>query len=198
MKNASSENEVCRPQTITDDYLEQQKALHLNPNYGVASKVFAPLVAMILQSNMISEISDYGAGKKNLLLALEQLGVDIKSYYPYDPVFPEYGSPQPAPLVCCIDVLEHVEPCCLEAVLQELQTIITDYGFITIHQGPAAKILPDGRNAHLIQASSSWWLEKIVRYFEVIHLEQHNLMGPGLWMIVSPRLLNRPGLASPD
>jgi len=31
--------------TISADYLEQQKILHQNPKYGVASLSFAPIVA---------------------------------------------------------------------------------------------------------------------------------------------------------
>ena len=54
--------------------------------------------------------------------------------------------------------------------------------------GPAAKILADGRNAHLIQKPSSWWLPKIVKYFEIHQLMNHNIMGNGIWMIVRPKI----------
>ena len=53
--------------------------------------------------------------------------------------------------------------------------------------GPAGKTLSDGRNAHLIQKPSSWWLEKIVRYFDVIKLDEHQMMGYGFWMFLKPR-----------
>lgn len=103
----------------------------------------------------LTSISDYGAGKKNLLRGLQDLGVHPSEYFPYDPVFPEYGDPKPADLACCIDVLEHVEPRQLDNVLGELASITTSYGFFTIHTGPAVKTLADGRNAHLIQQPSS-------------------------------------------
>ena len=119
----------------------------------------------ILRQHNISQLSDYGAGKQNLRKALEQRGVELSAYHPFDPAFPHYGEPQPAPLVCCIDVLEHVEPSCLEAVLHELERIVVHLGFFTIHTGPAGKTLPDGRNAHLIQAPSSWWLPKLAEHF---------------------------------
>ena len=35
--------------TITVDYLEQQRKLHKNPNYGVASLNFAPIVADVMR-----------------------------------------------------------------------------------------------------------------------------------------------------
>jgi hypothetical protein len=53
--------------------------------------------------------------------------------------------------------------------------------------GPAGKTLPDGRNAHLIQKPSSWWLPKLSAHFDVLHLETHDMMGRGFWVIVEPK-----------
>ena len=94
--------------TISDEYRAQQVELHMNPAYGVASIAFAPIVAKLIVDNGIKSLSDYGAGKKNLQRALEPAGISI-DYRPYDPAFPEYGPPVEADMVCCIDVLEHVE-----------------------------------------------------------------------------------------
>ncbi len=112
-------------------------------------------------------ISDYGAGKCVLKHELNRLGWSDFQYYPYDPVFPEYGEPQPADLVCCIDVLEHVEPEYLESVLEDLQRIIVGVGLFTIHTGPAIKYLPNGQNAHLIQKPAKWWVPKLRNYFMI-------------------------------
>jgi hypothetical protein len=171
-------------QTISNDYLKLQQELHQNPNYGVASLSFVPIVADLIRQINAQSVSDYGAGKKRLLEGLIKAGVTPKEYLPYDPVFPEYGSPQKADLVCCIDVLEHVEPESLEAVLKELASITIGLGFFSIHMGPAAKVLSDGRNAHLIQQPSSWWLPRICQYFDVLHLASHEMMGKGIWIVV--------------
>jgi hypothetical protein len=96
--------------TITPEYLDLQKLLHLNPNYGVASLSFAPIVTAIIKKANIKTLSDYGAGKKNLLIGINNNGVTDIEYFPYDPAFPEYGGPVASQLVCCIDVLEHIEP----------------------------------------------------------------------------------------
>ena len=85
--------------TITEEYRKLQQELHQNPNYGIASLTFAPLVADLIQKAHIKSLSDYGAGKQNLLVGLKKQGVEISAYYPYDPAFPEYGSPAPADLV---------------------------------------------------------------------------------------------------
>ena len=105
-------------QTITEEYRTLQKKLHENPNYGVASLHFAPIVADIIKDLNVESLSDYGAGKKNLLKGLVDLGINLKVYLPYDPAFPEYGEPKSADLVCCIDVLEHIEPDLIDNVLQ--------------------------------------------------------------------------------
>ena len=167
-----------------------QQELHQSPNYGVASLSFAPLVADLIRKSKAQSVTDYGAGKKRLLEGLTAAGAVPERYLPYDPVFPEYGPPQKADLVCCIDVLEHVEPEHLDAVLSELASITIGLGFFSIHLGPAGKTLSDGRNEHLIQQPSSWWLLKICRYFNVIHLASHQTMGSGIWLIV--RRIDKP------
>jgi hypothetical protein len=175
------------PDTISYKYLEQQRELHKNPNYGVASLSFAPIVADVIKQTGCESVSDYGAGKKRLLEGLRREGIEPSPYFAYDPVFPEYGEPKPADLVCCIDVLEHIEPELIDNVIADLSKITTNLGFFSIHMGPAAKTLSDGRNAHLIQKTGSWWLKKLTDYFEIIHLQGHQLLGSGIWLVVKRR-----------
>ena len=170
--------------TISEDYLKLQKELHLNPDYGIASLEFAPLVAQLAKQANIQSISDYGAGKKRLLEGLVNNGFHPKHYYPFDPAFPEYGEPKSADLVCCIDVLEHIEITKLDLVLDELASITTGLGFFSVHMGPAGKILSDGRNAHLIQKPTSWWLPKLCQHFNILELQQHQVFGTGFWCVV--------------
>lgn len=172
---------------ISAEYLEQQRELHENPNYGVASLSFAPIVADLIKQIGAISVSDYGAGKKNLLVGLNSCGISDIKYLPYDPVFPDYGPPAVADLVCCIDVLEHIEPNLIDNVISELAKITVSFGFFSIHMGPAGKTLSDGRNAHLIQKPTSWWLPKISAYFDVLHLQSHQLMGDGVWLVVKPK-----------
>ena len=168
---------------ITEDYRRQQQQLHLNPHYGVASISFAPLVKQILERLKAESLSDYGAGKQNLRLTLEKSGVSL-DYRPYDPAFPEYGDARPGDLVCCIDVLEHIEPELLDNVLDDLARITVKHGFFSIHTGAAIKVLSDGRNAHLIQKPSSWWLPKLCERFEIVQLQG---APGGFWILVTPR-----------
>ena len=174
---------MVKPSTISDGYLAMQQELHKNPNYGVASLGFAPVVLGLMQQTGVRSLSDYGAGKCNLHKALQERGFKDYEYFPYDPVFPEYGPPKPAELVCCIDVLEHIEPDYLDTVLDDLQSITRKFGFFSVHTGPAAKVLADGRNAHIIQRPTSWWLPKLCERFEIVHLQR----APGaFWVVVEP------------
>jgi hypothetical protein len=69
-------------------------------------------------------------------------------------------------------------------VIADLATITTRLGFFSVATGPAKKSLSDGRNAHLIQKPSSWWLPRLCTFFEVAQLgrEAH-----GFWVIVEPK-----------
>ena len=165
--------------TISESYRKTQQDMHLNPNYGVMSVHYAPLVKDIIIKSSAKSVSDYGAGKKRLNETLLSLGVNT-DYRPYDPAFPEYGNPLPADLVCCIDVLEHIEHEYVDNVIFELAQITKNIGFFTIHTGAAVKTLPDGRNAHITQKPSSWWLKKLVLYFEILQLQS---VENGFWVI---------------
>lgn len=168
---------------ISEGYLAQQRELHANPDYGVSSVVYAPIVKEIAGYFQVRSIADYGAGKRRLVQELQRMGSAPAEYFPYDPAFPEYGEPRPADLVCCIDVLEHIEPDYLDTVLLDLKAITRRVGFLTVHTGPAMKVLPDGRNAHLIQRPSSWWLPRLCRHFEIIQLATSE---GGFWVVVTP------------
>ena len=148
---------------ITPDYLKQQQQLHVErDDYGVASVSFASIVTRIIDQTHSRTVLDYGAGKGRLAQAITpKLAVEVTMY---DPAIPELADPAEGQfdLVCCIDVLEHIEPECLENVLDALQGHTGFYTFLSVHTGPAKKTLPDGRNAHLIQERPEWWLRKFL------------------------------------
>jgi hypothetical protein len=128
----------------------------------------------------ISHLLDYGCGKGRLF---KNLKADHKmTLQAYDPGVSEYSSPPvSAEMVACIDVLEHIEPECLDEVLDDLERLTEVVGLFTVHCGPAVKVLPDGRNAHLIQQPPEWWLPKIMDRWE---LQSFNRDDHGFWVIV--------------
>lgn len=160
---------------ISEDYRQEQAKLHENPNYGVASVEFAPLVTHLINTLQISEMLDYGAGKGRLGQSIQPDRKLIIDHY--DPAIPDWSeTPQPRQFVTCIDVLEHIEPENLDSVLDDLKRVTLSYGFFSIHTGPAVKVLSDGRNAHLIQEDYTWWLPKLWSRFW-IHQMVHTPSG---------------------
>ena len=155
---------------ITEEYRQLNQKLHEDPHYGTSARAWSTRVKDLCQAYRTHEVLDYGCGKRYLE---RDLGWDITNY---DPAIPGLDqSPEPHDIVACIDVLEHIEPRCLEDVLADLQRVIKKAGFFLIANRPAKKVLPDGRNAHLIQKGPDWWLPLIMSrwylsmYHEVMH-----------------------------
>jgi hypothetical protein len=170
---------------ISEAYRAQQRALHDNPGYGVASLHYAPLVARAMDSVGADELLDYGAGKGRLGPALTDLLKRPLRIRHYDPAIPEWAAaPEPCRFVACVDVLEHIEPERIGKVLDDLQRVTASIGVFTVHTGPAIKVLADGRNAHLIQQPLEWWLPQLKARFDVLAV---NPMEQGFWIVVARR-----------
>jgi hypothetical protein len=170
-----------RPELISSEYRDQNRILHeTNLAYGVGAGRHAPAVLRIIEKTGVKSVLDYGCGKGYLQRALPF------PIWEYDPAVPgKEEPPRPADLVCCFDVLEHVEPDKLLYVLDDLRRVITKMGYLTIHTGPAQKKLPDGRNTHLIQKPIGWWKDKLEAFFVVAKIFQ---FGPELHIIVGPKM----------
>lgn len=148
---------------LTESYKEQNKKLHeSNEHYGTSGKMYADVVNQLATSVKSKDILDYGCGKKTLET---ELGYKIKNY---DPCIEGLDNkPRPALIVVCTDVLEHIEPECLDAVLKDLHRVTKKWGVFVVSIAPARKFLDDGRNAHLIQKSQDWWEGKLDMYFTI-------------------------------
>lgn len=152
----------------------------MDPDYGREGVMYAPLVSQIINRLKVVELLDYGCGKAGLMGALK-VAHELKIQC-YDPAIPGFaGDPVPMQMVTCIDVLAHVEPAYLDAVLDDLVRVTQLVGFFTIRTEPSEKALPDGRNAHLIQRDMAWWLDRIMTRFDVQTLQ---VMGESFYVIV--------------
>jgi hypothetical protein len=148
---------------ITDEYRELNKELHrTNEFYGMSGKRHTQAIVNMAAGIGSQDVLDYGCGKstlaKNLPFAIKQ----------YDPAVTKYAElPEPADIVVCTDVLEHIEPECLDDVLTDLARLAKKGVYLTAATKPAQKKLSDGRNAHLIVEPGQWWLEKLMKYFTI-------------------------------
>jgi hypothetical protein len=147
---------------ITPDYIAQNRLLHETGSYGMSGGRWAQPVLALCEQLATRDILDYGCGQRTLE---SYLGFAIHNY---DPCIPGLDAPPAAAdIVVCTDVLEHVEPECLDEVLDDLQRVTRVAGLFLVATRPAERVLADGRNAHLIQEPKSWWLPRLERRFRV-------------------------------
>lgn len=146
-------------QLITPSYVEEQHKLHLDPKYGSGSHRHAYLVAGIARLEHCQTILDYGCGKGTLGNVLRNAGVELKEYDPGVPA--KSKRPEPADLVTCLDVMEHIEPPCFDAVMDDLAALSKKRLFVDIAtKYTKFRWLSDGRNSHLIVKEDDWWKEQ--------------------------------------
>jgi len=144
---------------ISPEYRTINRKLHKKKAiYGAAGgKRWHKAVKEIAEKNKANTILDYGCGKGSLCKRLPDY--DCRNY---DPAIERLSAtPEPADLVVCTDVLEHVEPGCLDNVLADIYRCTDHIAFLVISNQTAKKNLSDGRNAHLIVESGAWWVNKI-------------------------------------
>ena len=143
---------------ITPEYLALQKQLHAtNEHYGTSGAKYADIVRPMCKWGRLP-VLDYGCGKQTLA---KSLGPAYRVTN-YDPCIDGMDTPpEPHPVVTCTDVLEHIEPHLVDDVLANLRRLTLNAALLVINTGPAKKTLADGRNAHICQQPSEWWLERI-------------------------------------
>src|SRR5437899_636723 len=148
---------------ITPEYEVLQKQLHATrPDYGMSGHRFAEPILDYAKKLNTRDILDYGCGKASLQ---KSIPFPIQNY---DPCMEEYSRrPDPATIVVCTDMLEHVEIDCLPDVLADLAALTKQLLFLNVACRPAKKFLADGRNAHLIQQNPNWWLTWLIPRFQL-------------------------------
>lgn len=148
-----------RAQLISEGYLKLQEKFHKeSPDYGISGQNYAEFVQAIAASLGIETLLDYGAGKGTLREKLPMFRV-----HEYDPAIPEKSEePKPHDFVVCTDVMEHIEPDKVDAVLDHIKSLARKVVFFQIATRPARKTMPDGRNAHINVRPKEYWLEKLM------------------------------------
>lgn len=155
-------------QLISDEYRSLNAELHkVNRFYGASSVRHVGDVTDLKNKYMPIDILDYGCGKsalaRNVLYKIKQ----------YDPAITKYKlTPSPADMVICTDVFEHIEPECIDGVLDHIKELTVKFGFFTVCTVPAKKVLSDGRNAHLLIRNKEWWIDKINDRFEIQEIKE--------------------------
>lgn len=153
---------------ISEAYRKQNEELHRRADtFGVAGDRRAPIVAKLVERLAADSVLDYGCGKGGLRRAL---GPIVRNY---DPAVPEYSAlPDPADVVVCADVMEHVEDGCIDAVLAHIKGLSRKAAYFLVACRPSSQILPDGRNAHISLHDQDWWIDRIGQHFRLASVEK--------------------------
>lgn len=148
---------------ISAAYLETQRKLHATPRgYGARGGKWAETVLAVVADLGASSVLDYGCGQGSLgreLRARKPAHVRVDEYDPA--ISGKDRLPSFADVVVCTDVLEHIEPDRLDAVLDHLKSLARIAVFLVVNLRVASKTLCDGRNAHLIVQPAEWWRERV-------------------------------------
>lgn len=146
---------------ISDSLKKAYIDIHQNTPFGKRAKI-PPYLKEFIEEKKPNSILDFGCGKGNLIKVLTESYPNIKTFG-YDPANPEFDIPLRAvDMMISTDVLEHVEPDNINNVISILHTN-SPLQYHLISCAPAKLILPDGRNAHLIQESPEWWKDKFLQ-----------------------------------
>lgn len=123
-------------------------------------------------------VLDYGAGNGSLRKALKNC-----TLFEYDPGVPGKDAlPNPADIVVCIDVAEHIEPDKLQVVLSHIFSLTKVMAYFVIATRPAEKRLPDDRNAHLIIDNAPWWRKQLLQFPWYIKMSNVDDSEYSLWL----------------
>ncbi len=143
--------------TISEAYAREQVRLHaVDPTFGAEGYNWAYLISGIAHLEGCCSILDYGCGKGSLAHALLPSGFLVSQY---DPGVPgKDGRPEPADLAVCLDVMEHIEPDCLDAVFADLTRVSRKLLFVVVSTKLSKRIMADGRDTHISLHDDAWWV----------------------------------------
>lgn len=168
---------------VSDEYRKQLEEMHQRVDsrgstWGAsACRKIYDLLPWILRDGEPATLLDYGSADGKFQYQARRRGLlPNTEIIEYDPGIPEKANNNiPCEMVICIDVLEHIEPDLLDAVLLDLARCTEQTAILDIATTKARQILPDGRNAHLIIERPKWWRYKLENYFDIL---DHNICGP--------------------
>ena len=156
---------------ISEEYCKLNEKLHKAPRgFGGDGHKWVDQVMFLIQRFGIETMLDYGCGQSTLWKMLRKRYPTIRNlvwYSEYDPCIKKKSKvpDRMCDLVVCTDVLEHIEPECLGNVIEHIKSLANRVVFLNINTQLANKVLPDGRNAHLIVQPKEWWREKLGHIF---------------------------------
>jgi len=166
-------------QLISPEYAALNRQLHQErEDYG-ATDSNGPQVVEFCKRSGFRTVLDYGCGKGGLKRSIEQLDPSL-TVFEFDPAIAGKTElpADPVDLIVALDVMEHIEPEYLDAVLETMRALRPKCVVMKIALTPAEKSLPDGRNAHILLRTPEWWESELGKHFVAI---SGQVVGAGLY-----------------
>ena len=159
---------------ISDHYKSQLNQLHTREvMWGASALRWEPDLLDLASRLRAKTVLDYGCGKGALKDSIDKRHklrkLEVREYDPG--IVGKDKMPEPADLVACLDVIEHLEPECLLDVLKHLESLARTGLLLVIALYPSNTLLPDGRDSHLILESPEWWAGKLAEVFDDLKWE---------------------------
>ncbi|MBM3349566.1 MAG: class I SAM-dependent methyltransferase [Betaproteobacteria bacterium] len=158
-------------QIVSEEYQKQLKKLHeLTESFGVGNvtKKHYAHIEMLISKKSYKSVLDYGCGKGDFIEYIKSRHSEIV-IDGFDVASDEYNTMPSGryDLIVSLDVMEHVEFGALGAVLSEIRSRCEKQFVCSIANYPAAKNLPDGRNAHVTQLPFGTWFQILSNFFRI-------------------------------
>lgn len=152
---------------INKEYQNQIQELHSKGKFNNGAKQFdivEPFIKQYEPQNLI----DFGCGKGALIATIHEHYPSI-DVFGYDPGNPDFNvmPDRTFDAIISTDAIEHIEPEHLADSLSVMGNKMERCGFFRIACHPAKKLLPDGRNCHLIVEEPTWWRQQILDHMSV-------------------------------
>ena len=146
---------------ITEEYKSELFKKHTtDPEYGGEAVEYSGHISNIINQTGVETVLDYGAGKGELAHNLV-LDHRVKVIL-YDPAIPQISAPpEPADMVVCVNVLDHVEDQYIDEVLDDIKRCTNYINFIVISETK--------------EKPMEWWLLKIMERFSIQSLVRSDM-----------------------
>jgi hypothetical protein len=150
---------------ISPEYRALNEQLHAKePKWGDGASDASRWITHFIGG--FTSVLDYGCGKGKLVIGCP----DFRRYDPGVPVFS--AEPYPADLVICNKTLEHVEPDCVDDVLDHLRLLAKQRVLIKVSTFETELKMPDGSSPHRTVRDADWWLDKFMPRWKLIYAER--------------------------
>lgn len=154
---------IKKEDLISQAYCKMNADIYNNSKRSAGGAKHAQIVKMIAPKWESITILDYGSGQGEFRKELCAITSDYE-IYEYDPAIKGKDVlPGTSDLVVCTDVLEHIEPDKINAVMQHIFSLMIKGGYFVISLCETKVWLPDGRNAHVLLKPVEWWLDKFMQ-----------------------------------